>query len=276
MALRVKSHWVWLVSKKYYSSREKCWVSKQLSSNRDLSIKNRFIYKNASEQKGSPQNAHFLIKSTIDWPQKSTGFSLCHHHIPNKRSQFISFMKGLQEYWDVGKKGTPRYTQLRRGESWQPITEELSWFFFCSASYSCWIMTTFSPASANQSRQQSVRVSTLHPSHRCQRGSCCLLPGCTGRYVCRRARTRRRNRVGRRTGSRSPPAGGPVSLGGSQKRRWGPGPPGLCTWRRPLEDRVTGPLLESHGVCTVCMDGESTINNVVWGKLIEEHVVGNK
>lgn len=128
------------------------------------------------------------------------------------------------------KQRTPSNSQLRRGESWQPITEDF-WF-------SCLITATFFPRISPPKKTERTAFS-LRPSPRCQRGSCCLLPGCIGRFAGRWARRLRRNRAARRTGTRSPPAGGPASLVGSPGWRRGPEPPGLCTWRRPLEDRQT-------------------------------------
>lgn len=40
---------------------------------------------------------------------------------------------------------------------------------------------------------------------------------------------------------------------------------------------MTGPLIESHGVCIYrWMEGGLTLNKTLWGKLIEGHVEGNK
>lgn len=79
---------------------------------------------------------------------------------------------------------------------------------------------------------------TLHLRHHCQRGgSCCLLPGCSGRGDCHSARRLHRSRADRQTGSRCLLAAGPGSLGGSPGQRGDLTPPTPCTWRTPLENR---------------------------------------
>lgn len=130
----------------------------------------------------------------------------------------------------------PERVAWARGKS---ITGELRPFLLMfDRSYQKATWLPFLPASANQRTESSQ--STLHLRHRSQRGgSCCLLPGCSGRGDCHWARRLHRSRADRWTGSRCPPAAGPGSLGGSPGRRGDPKPPGPCTWRTPLEERFT-------------------------------------
>lgn len=98
----------------------------------------------------------------------------------------------------------------------------------------------------NQKRAEKVKKkensppSTLHLRCHCQNGgSCCPLPGCSGRGDCHLLTSLRRSRAAGWTGSQCPPAVTPSSPGGRRRRRGAPTPPGPRTWRTHLRRQET-------------------------------------